>query len=304
MVYVLFALGLVGLFLGGEFLVRGSVGIAQRLVIPPLIIGLTVVGFGTSMPELLVSVQAALAGAPDIAIGNVIGSNIANVLLILGLTALVLPVPISFERTKRDFIVVVAASLVLWGILFGGMVFRWQGVGLVTALLIYLTVSIRAGKEVEHEALDVPSAALGLSPLIALGGLVVLIIGAKLLVESASEIARDFGVSEAVIGLSIVAIGTSLPELATSAMAALRGHSEIAVGNIVGSCIFNILGILGITAIVEPIPVDPRFAHLDMGVAVAAMLAMLWFAIRPGQVGRAGGAVLLAGYAAYMVLLA
>ena len=304
MVYVLFALGLIGLFVGGEFLVRGSVGIAQRLCIPPLVIGLTVVGFGTSMPELLVSVQAALAGAPDIAIGNVIGSNIANVLLILGLTALVLPVPISFEGTKRDFIVVVAASAVLWGILFGGMVFRWQGVGLVTALLVYLTVSIRACKEVEHEAIDVPAASTRFAPLIALGGLAILIIGAKLLVGSASEIARDCGVSEAVIGLSIVAIGTSLPELATSAMAALRGHSEIAVGNILGSCIFNVLGIIGITAMLEPIPVDPRFAHLDMAVAFAAILAMLWLAIRHGRVGRAGGAILLSGYAAYMALLA
>ncbi len=304
MTYVIFVAGLIGLFFGGEFLVRGAVGIARRLSVPPLVIGLTVVGFGTSAPELLVSVQAALAGSPDLAIGNVIGSNIANILLILGLTALILPVPMPISDTRRDFAVMIGSSFVLWALLLGDVIWRWQGIVLVLCLALYLYVSIRAGKAAPSEDLPAISGTLAKNLLIALGGLVVLLIGARFLVDSASEIARTFGVSEAVIGLSIVAVGTSLPELATSALAALRGHSEIAVGNILGSCIFNILGILGVTALVAPIPVDPRFAHVDMWIALAATLAMLWFAARPGHVGRAGGTVLVAAYAAYLLMLA
>ncbi len=300
----MFVLGLIGLFFGGEFLVRGAVGIARRLSVSPLVIGLTVVGFGTSAPELLVSVQAALADAPDLAVGNVIGSNIANILLILALTAVIMPVPMRIADTRRDFAVMIGASLVLWALLLGDVIWRWQGIVLVLGLALYLYVSIRAGRAAPDEDLPEISGTLGKSLLVALGGLVVLLIGARFLVESASEIARTFGVSEAVIGLSIVAVGTSLPELATSALAALRGHSEIAVGNIIGSNIFNILGILGVTAIVAPIPTDPRFASVDMWVALAAALAMLYIAVRPGNVSRAGGAALLVAYAAYMALLA
>jgi cation:H+ antiporter len=300
----MFATGLLGLFLGGEFLVRGAVGIARRLSVPPLVIGLTVVGFGTSMPELLVSIQAALAGAPALAIGNVVGSNIANILLILGLTAVILPVPIRFADTKPDIAVVIGSSLVLWLLLLGETIRIWQGFCLFAGLIAYLYVSIRPGRKAPEPDLPQQDGHFGKNAALALGGLVLLLIGARLLVDSASEIARTFGVSDAVIGLSIVAIGTSLPELATSALAALRGHSEIAVGNILGSCVFNILGILGLTAVVAPIPVDPRFAHVDMWIALAAALAMLWFAAGPGRVSRASGAVLLAGYAAYMALLA
>lgn len=304
MTYVMFLAGIVGLFFGGEFLVRGAVGIARRLSVPPMVIGLTVVGFGTSTPELLVSVQAALAGAPDLAIGNVVGSNIANILLILGLTAVIMPVPMRFADTRRDFAVMIAVTLVLWAILYGGMIWRWQGLLLFAALVVYVLVSIRSGRAAGAE--DIPAApkSLGLSLAEALGGLVALIVGANLLVTSASEIARAFGVSEAVIGLTIVAVGTSLPELATSVMAALRRHSEIAVGNIIGSNIFNILGILGVAAIVTPIPADLRFARIDLPVALAAALAMLVLAARPGRVGRAGGAALLLAYAVYIAVFA
>jgi cation:H+ antiporter len=303
-VYVMFVLGLVGLFFGGEFLVRGAVGIARKLSVPPLVIGLTVVGFGTSTPELLVSVQAALAGAPAIAIGNVIGSNIANILLILGLTAIIMPVAMPIAETKRDFVVMISATLVLWAILIGGTVWLWQGLLLIAALAGYLFASFRGQTSPSDSDLPASTNSFLYSMLFVLAGLAALIVGAKFLVDSASEIARDFGVSEAVIGLSVVAVGTSLPELATSALAALRAQSQIAVGNILGSCIFNILGILGVTALVAPIPVDPRFAELDIMIALAAALAMLGFAVFPVRINRIGGGLLMTAYAGYMVLLA
>jgi cation:H+ antiporter len=303
-VYVMFVLGLVGLFFGGEFLVRGAVGIARKLSVPPLVIGLTVVGFGTSTPELLVSVQAALAGAPAIAIGNVIGSNIANILLILGLTAIIMPVAMPIAETNRDFVVMISATLLLWAILLGGTVWHWQGLLLVTALGGYLFASFRGQTSPADSDLPASTNSFLYSMLFVLAGLAALIVGAKFLVDSASEIARDFGVSEAVIGLSVVAVGTSLPELATSALAALRAQSQIAVGNILGSNIFNILGILGVTALVAPIPVDPRFAELDIMIALAAALAMLGFAVFAGRINRIGGGLLMTAYAGYMVLLA
>jgi cation:H+ antiporter len=303
-VYVMFVLGLVGLFFGGEFLVRGAVGIARKLSVPPLVIGLTVVGFGTSTPELLVSVQAALAGAPAIAIGNVIGSNIANILLILGLTAIIMPVAMPIAETKRDFVVMISATLVLWAILIGGTVWLWQGLLLIAALAGYLFASFRGQTSPSDSDLPASTNSFLYSMLFVLAGLAALIVGAKFLVDSASEIARDFGVSEAVIGLSVVAVGTSLPELATSALAALRAQSQIAVGNILGSNIFNILGILGVTALVAPIPVDPRFAELDIMIALAAALAMLGFAVFAGRINRIGGGLLMTAYAGYMVLLA
>ncbi|MCB1400161.1 MAG: calcium/sodium antiporter [Rhodobacteraceae bacterium] len=302
MLYLMFAAGLAGLFLGGEFLVRGAVGIARGFRVPPFVIGLTVVGFGTSAPELLVSIQAALEGAPDLAIGNVIGSNIANILLILGLSALILPVPISMRESWRDFAVLVGATALFWALLLGGEIGRPQGALLIALLFGYLVLCLRGPRGAANT--DAAPALPGWANLgLTLGGLAALMIGARLLVTSATELARDFGVSEAVIGLTIVAIGTSLPELATSVVSALRGHSEIAVGNILGSCIFNILCIVGLTALVAPIPVDPRFARLDMVVAAAATLAMIGLAARAGRTGRAAGAMLLAAYAAYLAVL-
>ncbi|MCU9846939.1 calcium/sodium antiporter [Defluviimonas sp. WL0024] len=303
MTHVMFVAGLVGLFLGGEFLIRGAVGVAQRLHIPPLVIGLTIVGFGTSTPELLVSLQAALSGAPALALGNVIGSNIANVLLILGLSALITTVPMRLTEMRRDFAVMIGATLVLWLMLAGGTVARWEGLMLVTALAGYLWLCLKGAAGSSAPADGIVVRPLWKSLTFALGGLVVLMVGARLLVDSSTEIARTFGVSEAVIGLTIVAIGTSLPELATAIIAAIRRHPEIAVGNILGSNVFNILGILGVTAAVTPIPVEARFAGLDMGLALAAALAMLGFAALAGRVGRLGGGALLAGYAGYVGFL-
>lgn len=312
MLYLMFAAGLVGLFVGGEFLIRGSVAVAQRLMVPPLVIGLTIVGFGTSTPELLVSVQAALAGSPAIAIGNVVGSNIANVLLILGLSAVITVVPVPFTTMRRDYAAVIAATLVLWAMLLSGSVTRLFGAVLLTGIVLYLWQALRGARSsgAKEPDIDPAIAAAAVAPPLwkslpaVLAGLVILMVGARLLVDSATEIARTFGVSEAVIGLTIVAVGTSLPELATSILAAIRRQPEIAVGNILGSNIFNILCILGITALISPIPADPRFARLDMVFALAAALAMLGFAVLRGKVGRIGGAGLLAGYAGYLALVA
>lgn len=312
MLYLMFAAGLVGLFVGGEFLIRGSVAVAQRLMVPPLIIGLTIVGFGTSTPELLVSLQAALAGSPAIAIGNVVGSNIANILLILGLAALIAVVPMPLAPMRRDYVAMFAATLMLWAMLLSGSVTRLFGAVLLAGIGLYVWQALKGARSsgAKEPDIDPAIAAAAVAPPLwkslpgVLAGLVILMVGARLLVDSATGIARTFGVSEAVIGLTIVAVGTSLPELATSILAAIRRQPEIAVGNILGSNIFNIFAILGVTAMISPIPVDPRFARLDMTFAFAAALAMLGFAALRGKVGRIGGAGFLAGYAGYLALVA
>ncbi len=297
--YILVLGGLVGLFLGGEFLVRGAVGIARRLAIPPLLIGLTVVGFGTSTPELLVSVDAALRGVPGIAIGNVVGSNIANILLIVGVSSLVWPIRVLAGSMTRDVAVMILAPLLLVPMFATGMVGRPAGLLLVAALAGYLTWAyLHPGPDPEETG--APVLPVWKSLIWVAVGLAALMAGARFLVDGAVAIAREFGASEAFIGLTIVAVGTSLPELATSLIAALRRHSEIAIGNVVGSNVFNILGILGLTAVVAPVPVEARFLSFDLpfmiGVSILLGVLLLW----RGGVGRIAGAAMLAGYAAYV----
>ncbi|MCY1125247.1 calcium/sodium antiporter [Frigidibacter sp. RF13] len=298
MLFVWFFLGLVLLFVGGEFLVRGAVGLAHRFRIPPMVIGLTIVGFGTSTPELLVSLQAALGGVPDVAIGNVIGSNIANILLILGLSAVIAPVAAAFAPIRRDLAVMVGSTVLLWLIMLGGVISHLEGGLMLAALAAYLLISLSSGahppEEPAHEV-----ASPWLATFAVIGGLAALMLGARFLVDSASEMARAVGVSEAVIGLTIVAIGTSLPELATSLIAALRGNSAIALGNVLGSNIFNILGILGLTAAIHPVPVDARFPAFDLPIALAAALAMVALSYLHDRVGRGAGAAFLAAYLGY-----
>jgi len=301
--YLIFALGLTALFFGGDILIKGAVGLAHRFHVPPLIIGATIVGFGTSTPELLVSLQAALAGSPALALGNVIGSNIANILLILGVAAVIVAVPLPAAAAARDFAFMIGATVLLWVMLGGGAITRPEGLMLLAGLAVYLWLSLRAAR-----AAPPPEEAIACRPLwqslcLALAGLVLLMVGARFLVDSATEIARALGVSEAVIGLTIVAVGTSLPELAASILAALRRHPELAVGNILGSNVFNILGILGITAAVAPVPVDARFSVFDIALALAAALAMAAFAVTTGRMGRVGGAGLLAVYGGYIAML-
>jgi cation:H+ antiporter len=302
LVYLLFFVGLALLVAGGDGLVRGAVALAERFRISPLVIGLTIVGFGTSAPELMVSVQAALGGQPGIAIGNVVGSNTANILLILGLSAAIGPIVAQFAGIRRDLAWMLGASAVLVPMFWDGGVSRIEGAILFAGIITYIVVCLRqAGNE---PAAEHPPMALWKAGGLILIGLVALVLGARFLVDSATEIARAFGVSEAVIGLTIVAVGTSLPELATSVIAALKGQREIALGNVIGSNIFNVLSILGLTALIAPIPVEARFLSIDVPfmLAISVGLAAL-IAWRHG-IGRAAGIAMLVLYGGYVAALA
>lgn len=302
MTYLLFTVGLVMLFVGGESLVRGASSVARHFNLSPMLIGLTIVGFGTSAPELLVSLQAALEGKPEIAIGNVVGSNIANILLILGVSALIAPLIIPARKLWRDLAFMLGATFLFWGMLYTGEISRLYGAILFAGLLVFLFVAFKYGKvEVdEDQPVENQLKAWGFT----IGGLIVLVIGARLLVDNAVIIAETFGVSQAVIGLTIVAVGTSLPELATSVIAAFRKQTEIAVGNVIGSNIFNIFSIIGITALITPIPAAPRFATIDMPVAAAVAVALTLLAIMLNGLPRLAGAALLAAYGGYLFLMA
>jgi cation:H+ antiporter len=297
-----FFAGLAGLFVGGEALVRGAVAIACRFRVPPLVIGLTIVGFGTSAPELMVAIQAALAGAPDIAVGNVLGSNIANTLLIMGCAALVWPVVLPFNDLRRDFVIMLAATVLLWIFMSNGMLGHLEGIVLLGALGAYLWFCfLQAGST--DTPVETHAHPLWLAVLLVVGGLIGLMFGAHALVESSAKIARAMGVSEAVIGLTIVAIGTSLPELATSLMAAFRGQGALAVGNVIGSNIFNLLGILGVTATITPIPVAARFMGTDMMMVLGSGLALVAVSYLFSRLDRGKAAAGLGLYAAYMLWL-
>lgn len=303
MTYLLFTLGLAGLFFGGEYLVRGATGIARTFNLSPLVIGLTIVGFGTSAPELMVSIKAALNDQPGIAIGNVLGSNLSNILLILGISALIAPLIIPARKLWRDLGFMLVATAAIWFMLSDGLVSRLEGGILFAGLILFLATAFLSGKAPPEEDVPETSGPSWRPWAETLGGLIVLVIGAELLVDSASTIARSFGISEAVIGLTIVAVGTSLPELATSAIAAIRRQTEIAVGNIVGSNIFNIFSILGITALITPIPAEARFAALDMYWVAGASVALTAIAFLLGGLPRIAGAGLLAAYGAYLWLM-
>ncbi len=309
MIWLELAGGLALLLVGGELLVKGSVAVATRLGVSPLVIGLTLVGFGTSMPELVASLKAALIGAPEIAIGNVVGSNIANILLILGLSAAILPMATTPKAFRRDGAVLIGVSLLLTGVVMVGVLGRMAGgafVGLLIAYTVYTYLSERRGGPAADvraaEASDVAPKQMGLSAglLLAAAGIAGVVVGADLLVGAAIEIARAAELSEAVIGLTLVAVGTSLPELATSVMAALRRHGDVAFGNIIGSNIFNILGISGVTAMVSPIAVPAEIAALDIWVMLGTALLLVAFAITKWQVSRLEGVVLLTLYVAYL----
>ena len=313
--------GLVALFVGGEILVRGAVGVAEKAGVSPLIIGLVIVGFGTSMPELVTSVEAALAGSPDIAWANIVGSNIANTLLILGTAALVAPILIREGSASRDAGVAAVASLAFAGIAVVGFGAAWLGAAMLAGLAAYLAWCYReeraAAPAMLHNAPYDRSAALemsdaGLHPArngwgkpvgLLLGGLALLIVGGQFLVTGAIDLARIAGLSETLIGLTVVAIGTSLPELVTSVVAARKGEPEVAFGNVVGSNIYNILGIGGVTMIVAPGALPVSLWPFDILVMLASALAVLLLIGTTRRVGRAAGGVLLAAYLAVMVVV-
>ncbi len=308
---LLFLIGLVALVAGGELLVRGSVGSARRLGVSPLLIGLTLVGFGTSMPELVTSVEAALVGSPGIAVGNVVGSNIANILLILGLAAVVRPIAVTVAAVRRDAGVMIAAAVVCALALATGTITRWIGLLFVVALAAYVVFSYLQERgdalpsaelhRHEAEAVQWPGHALWLALLVTLAGLALTILGARWLVAAAIELAQSAGLSQTLIGLTIVAVGTSLPELTTSVLAARRGQSDVAVGNILGSNIYNVLGILGVTGLIAPVPTPAGIMSLDIWVMLGVSALAIVFAATGGRISRREGTVLLGGYLAYLL---
>lgn len=304
--------GLCALIAGGELLVRGAVGAALNWGVSPMLIGLTLVGFGTSSPELAASVQAALAGAPGIAVGNVVGSNIANILLILGAAAVIAPIAVPRGVLLRDGGMLALASVACAVIVVGASLGRGAGAVLLAGLMAYLLGTIWAERRqaratpvyaAEAEIGGPVPASLILSLALFLAGLVLIVLGAQGLVTGAVGLAAALGVSDAVIGLTVVAIGTSMPELVTSVIAARKGQGAVAFGNVVGSNIFNILGILGVTALVRPLQVPAQIAQMDIWVMLAATALMVMMARSGWRLNRGEGAALLALYAGYMAWL-
>lgn len=293
--------GLAMLLAGGEGLVRGAVAFATRMQLPMAVVGAVVLGFGTSMPEMLTSISAALAGAPGIAIGNVFGSNIANILLILGVAALISPVSAASADGEDRVWLVVATVMGVGVVLVGATVGRIEGLILLAGLGVYVWRQLNRGSA--EEVPEVVGMGAGAIALYILGGLGVLIGGAYLLVEGATGIALALGVSETVIGLTVVAVGTSLPELATSVVAARKGQAGLALGNILGSNVFNILAILGLTAAIVPIPVPADLSMVDLALLGGSALLLVGFLIL-GRIGRGAGLGFLAIYAGYVAWLA
>lgn len=318
MVLGMLVAGLVLLVVGGELLVRGASRLATAVGISPLVVGLTVVAFGTSSPELAVSVQAGLSGNSDIAVGNVVGSNIFNVLFILGICALILPLMVTRQLVRLEVPIMIGASLLLWVLALDGTISLLDGLLLAVLLAVYLTWSIVRSRREQAQAQDefvkeygaTEPAAGGASQTaknigLVLVGLVVLVIGARWLVDGATTIARSLGVDDVIIGLTIVAAGTSLPEVATSIIATYRKERDIAIGNVVGSNIFNILGILGISALVTPggLVVAPTIAQFDLPIMVAIALACLPVFFTGFTIARWEGALFLGSYVAYTAFL-
>lgn len=312
MIYFQVALGLFLLYLGGEMLVRGAVTLSRRLGIAPLVIGLTIVAFGTSGPELSVSVDAAVSGLPDIAIGNIIGSNICNILLVLGVSAILCPVKVQPHAVYRDGTILLGATLLFVVVVGSGTIWRWEGAGLVALLLAYTVFTYAVERRARasdpqrklhvREALEI--APLPVKPWVTLlllaCGIVFLAVGANQLVTGAASLARRIGIDDAVIGVTLVALGTSLPELSTSVVAALRRHPDVALGNVIGSNIFNALGIAGAAALANPLTVAEKFTHSDIWVMLASTALLLPLIMKDWRLSRWYGALFVLAYAVYV----
>jgi cation:H+ antiporter len=308
--YAIAALGLVMLVSGGEILVKGSVALALRLKVTPWVIGLTVVAFGTSAPELVVSLDAAvIKDTPELAIGNVVGSNIANVLMVLGVPALFFGMSCAAGALSRDTMIMVGGTVLFVILCLMGPLGFWSGVILLSVLIVTLVHSARSAmanpEMVSEEMEELNSDALAKlslrKSLLLVGiGFVGLCVGAHLLVEGAIEVARSVGISEAAIGLTMVAIGTSLPELSTSIVAALRKHCDLAIGNIIGSNLFNLLGIMGVTSMVTAVPVPESFLSIDLWVMLGTALMLIPIGVFNAPINRLTGLIFLTTYAAYI----
>ena len=346
--YIFLVIGLVVLVLAGDLLVRGSVAIALKLGIPTLVIGLTIVAFGTSAPELVISLSAALSGAPGIALGNVVGSNIANILLVLGLPSIIYATRCDQHLLLRNTVFMLIGTVAFIALAFTTPLHVWQGTILVALMIAFLWASAararfdmnaaafadvsasaspdtgsaqsssHEGEPVESGAPegdvpsnpgpepDVPTPPSGrmlISVVMVIAGLIGLPLGAHLAVTGAREIALEWGMSDAAVGLTVVAVGTSLPELAATTMAALRRESAIAVGNVIGSNIFNLLAIMGITALAAPVPVSPTVLHVDIWVMFAASLAIVPFVYWRLRIGKLAGLAFLLIYFAYVAMV-
>ena len=305
--------GLALLLFGGEALIRGAVGLARRAGISPFIVGLTIIGFGTSAPEMVVSVDAALSGSPGIAVGNVIGSNVANILLIVGAAALFVPLAVHPDALKRDGMMIAFATILFIAIALMGTASWYHGVIALTVLVAYLGYSIwsdRRGIDAaaqmhsdEGELLQSGLPDKMWAMLLALAiGLVALVAGSRFAVIGASAIAREAGISEEVIGITLVAFGTSLPELATAMVAAARKQADVCIGNVIGSNIFNLLGITGAAAIAAPLPFSASVVTFDIWVLAAVTILFMWFMLTGRRIQRWEGGVLLLLYFTYISL--
>ncbi|WP_077531741.1 calcium/sodium antiporter [Vreelandella utahensis] len=309
---MLIGVGIVLLASGGELLIRGALTLAQRLGISPLLSGLVVVGFGTSAPELVVSLDAALSSRPDIAVGNVIGSNIGNILLILGVSATILPLVYQPMALRRDAVAMLVATVAVMLLAAEGTLGAVQGAVMLAGLAGYLIWAYTTEKDSQlpagelHAAESAEVTPLPAGPgttLVMLAvGLALLIGGSRVLLTGATSIATELGLSEALIGLTLVAVGTSLPELTVSVMAAIRRHADVAIGNILGSNIFNILGILGVSALVQPLPLASRMAWFDQWVMLGSAVLLTLFLVSGRRLSRLEGVVLLMGYGAYVAV--
>lgn len=299
--------GLVLLVFGGDYLVKGGSGLALKFNVSPMLTGITIVALGTSAPELLVSMSAALKGKPDIALGNVVGSNIANIGLILGVTAMIFPIAIRKRTLSFDFSVMMAAGILLLIIGFTGQVSRIGGVAFIGLLVAYIVFSYMREyrlNSTKDRSLDIDTA-VQQKPLFTLMfyvvlGSVALVFGAKWLVEGAEALARNFGVSERVIAITLVAFGTSVPELAASVIAAFKGERDLSLGNLIGSNLYNILAVLGITSLIQPIEVSPKIMEVDIWWMLGISFAVLPIGIVAMKIGRVGGALLFLAYAIYI----
>lgn len=300
------------LLLGGEFLVNGSVALARRLSVSPFLIGLTVVAYGTSAPELVISMDAAVRDAPELAVGNIVGSNIANILVVLGSAALFSAVKCDRRLLAREIPVLALATILFVAFSMNLTIVLWHGVVLLSVLVGFTaysyayerrhhTVSEEFWEKEEAEVTLAPRA-LWLTIVFMAGGLAAIIIGAELLIEGSVDMARRLGVSESVIGLTLLALGSSLPELATTIVAAYRKHADIALGNVLGSCIFNILGVVGLVALVLPLPIAAEIRRFDMWVMAGVLTLPMLLALTGVRLGRLGGMLCMAAYGGYIYL--
>ena len=305
--YLFLILGIAILLFSGEWLVRAGSSLAKHFKIPPFIIGVTIISFGTSAPELFVSLSAAINGNPDIALGNVIGSNIANIGLVLGITALIITIPISRQVIKFDYPVLLLSGVIFVIFMANLTVSRWEGFIMVLMMGIYIYLIIKNTKREEpvpaarKEKIPHPMGSLFII-ILTCGGL---LLGSNLLVDGASGIAKSWGVSERVISISVIAVGTSLPELVTSVIAAIRKQLEISIGNIIGSNIFNVLMIAGLSAMIKPLNVNPEIMKFDVYffLGFAVLLGICFLPLKNPRINKWKGVIMLVSYLTYCILL-